>query len=73
MWCRSWSSQPDEPFQVFRGPGRELEPDDPPPPPFLQRASEVAYQVFGIVLNRVEQRRIPSASYYGHYQRRSQK
>jgi protein-tyrosine kinase len=27
-----------------------------------------AEAVFGIVLNRVEQRRIPSANYYGHYQ-----
>ena len=24
--------------------------------------------IFGVVLNRVEERRIPSASYYGHYQ-----
>jgi protein-tyrosine kinase len=27
--------------------------------------------IFGVVLNRVEERRIPSASYYGHYQPRS--
>ena len=28
--------------------------------------------IFGVVLNRVEERRIPSASYYGHYQRSSE-
>ena len=27
--------------------------------------------IFGMLLNRVDQRRIPSASYYGHYQRSS--
>ena len=24
--------------------------------------------IFGVLLNRVDERRIPSASYYGHYQ-----
>ena len=28
--------------------------------------------IFGVLLNRVDQRRIPSASYYGHYQRSSE-
>lgn len=28
--------------------------------------------IFGVLLNRVDERRIPSASYYGHYQRSSQ-